>query len=339
MTLPTAIALVMLLALIAYCLSGGADFGGGVWDLLASGPQAKKQRSLIASAISPIWEANHVWLVLLVTLLFVCFPKAYTAISISLHIPLTLMLVGIVMRGAAFTFRSYGKPFEERARRWELVFAIASILTPIMLGITIASLATGRVRAPVATASFFQNYVSPWLAPFPLAVGFFTLCLFALLAAVYLILETQEQALREIFRRKALAACLAVGVLAMICFLLSRGEAPRIEMGLTQQWWSIPFQIVTGACAVGTFIFLWLRHYQWARLFAALQVGLIVCGWGFSQYPYLVIPQIKIQDAAPPAMLKPVLLALLLGVAVLIPSFLYLYRVFKGKRFEKVAGN
>jgi cytochrome d ubiquinol oxidase subunit II len=334
-TLPNAIALMMLLALIAYCLSGGADFGGGLWDLLASGPQAKKQRSLIASAISPIWEANHVWLILLVTLLFVCFPTAYVAISIALHIPLTLMLIGIVLRGAAFTFRSYGKPFAERARRWELVFAIASIMTPVMLGIILATLATGRVRAPAATASFFQNYVSPWLAPFPVTIGLFTLGLFALLAAVYLILESKEEAIREIFKRKALGAALVVGALAIISFFLSGGHAPRIEAGLTQQWWSLPFQMVTGISAVGTFTFLGLRRYQWARVFAILQVTLIVCGWALSQYPYLIVPIVKIQDAAPTAMLEPVLLALILGAALLIPSFFYLYRVFKGERFEK----
>jgi Cytochrome bd-type quinol oxidase, subunit 2 len=337
MSLADAIALFMLMALVAYCLSGGADFGGGLWDLLAFGNEAPRQRRLIANALSPIWEANHVWLIILVTLLFICFPKAFVTISIALHLPLTLMLIGIVLRGAAFTFRSYGKAESSRARHWEVIFAVASILTPIMLGIVLASLATGRVRAPLAAASFAQNYVWPWLAPFPIAIGVFALSLFALLAAVYLTVEAKDRSLREVFRRKALAAAFIVALLALGSYFLSAQVAPRIERGLSDRWWSLPLQATTGLAALVTIAALWRRCFSIARVAAVVQVALIVSGWAFSQYPYLIVPNLTLAAAAAPRqMLRPILAALLLGTAVLIPSFLYLYRIFKGEKAPEV---
>ena len=137
-------------ALILYTLTAGADFGGGVWDLLARGPRAADQRRVIAEAIAPIWEANHVWLILVVVLLFVCFPAAFAAISTALHIPLTLMLVGVVLRGSAFTFRAYDPKPGAGARRWSQVFAIASLITPITLGVTLGAVSGGFERDPVS---------------------------------------------------------------------------------------------------------------------------------------------------------------------------------------------
>ena len=200
MSLPDFVALLMLCALVVYCLSGGADFGGGLWDLLSFGKVAKAERRLISSALSPIWEANHVWLILIVTLLFTCFPKAFAAISIALHIPLTLMLIGIVMRGAAFTFRSYGNLDRPAAHRWGVVFAIASIITPIMLGASLATLSTGHIA--VSASGQVEDIQSwAWCRAFPLCVGFFTLSLFALLAAVYLTDESEIPSCRMRFAR------------------------------------------------------------------------------------------------------------------------------------------
>src|ERR1700675_2919270 len=184
--LPELIAGIMVLALNAYVLMGGADFGGGVWDLLATGPRRTKQRELIAKTIAPIWEANHVWLIVVVVTLFTAFPVAYGTIGTVLHLPLVLMLIGIVLRGSAFVFRSSGTGRNERWR-WGRVFAFSSVIPPVLLGVVIGALATGDVgeaAARVATGSFYAVYVAPWLAPFPIAVGLMALALFALFAAV-----------------------------------------------------------------------------------------------------------------------------------------------------------
>ena len=223
MPLETIIAGVMIAALVLYALLGGADYGGGVWDLFAFGPRARAQRRLIAEAISPVWEANHVWLILVIVILFTAFPPAFAAIATALHIPITLLLIGIVLRGAAFTFRTYDVQRDDVQRRWSLVFSIASIITPILLGTILGAIASGTIR--VENGSVTSGFFNSWLAPFPFAVGCFALALFAFLAAVYLTLETRERELQEGFRRRALASGVAVGLLALTVFMLAREGA------------------------------------------------------------------------------------------------------------------
>ncbi|HET9299390.1 MAG TPA: cytochrome d ubiquinol oxidase subunit II [Candidatus Polarisedimenticolaceae bacterium] len=328
MGLPDLLGGATLAALVLYALLGGADYGGGVWDLLARGPRASAQRDLIAHSIGPVWEANHVWLVLAVVLLFVCFPPAFARMGTELHIPLTLALVGIVLRGSAFTFRSYDLRHDEAQRRFGRVFAIASVGTPLLLGVVLGAIASGRL---VTSGSFAERFVQPWLAPFPLAVGAFALVLFAYLAAVYLTLETDDADLQEIFRRRALVSGLLAGVLALTVFLLAGSGAPTIRRGLASSPWTWPLQLATAAAALGALAGLAGRRFHLARLCAGTQVGLIVLGWGAAQYPRLIEPDLTLRGAAAPeATLRLVAWALLAGALVLIPSLLYLFKVFKG---------
>src|SRR5262249_8045876 len=161
---------------------GGADYGGGVWDLLATGPTADRQRQTIAKAIGPVWEANHVWLILAIVVLFTGFPRAFATISTYLHIPIVAVLIGIVMRGSAFVFRAYGSSDKRFQRVWGRTFAIASTVTPLFLGVIVGAITEGRM--PQGTGqSFAAAFVDPWLTPFSLAVGLFALVLFAFLAA------------------------------------------------------------------------------------------------------------------------------------------------------------
>src|SRR5262252_3395705 len=299
----------MIVSLTFYALLGGADFGGGVWDLLASGPRKQAQRELIAEAIGPVWEANHVWLILVVVLLFTAFPPAFAAIAIAMHIPLTLMLIGIVLRGSAFTFRSYDRRTDDAQRRWGRVFSMTSLITPVLLGVTVGAISSGRI--PSEYSDFASAFVSPWLAPFPFAVGFFALALFAFLAAVYLTVEAGDEALREDFRLRA----------------------PVIRHWLTRSWWTWPLQISTAVFAVGAIYALWKRKFRRARFCAAAQATLILWGWGAAQYPYLVAPDLTIYNSAAPAItLRLVWWALLAGSVLLFPSLYYLFRVFKGGR-------
>lgn len=319
----------ILVSLTFYALMGGADYGGGVWDLMAWGPRAKVQRELIAEAIGPIWEANHVWLILVIVVLFTAFPAAFAAIATALHIPLSLMLVGIVLRGSAFTFRSYDSKEDNVQRRWGRIFALASLITPVLLGVTVGAIASGDIHIKEGYPT--TGFISPWLAPFPLAVGVFALVLFAFLAAVYLTLETDDPDLREDFRRRALASALAVGGMALVVFLLSGTGAPVIRRGLSASRWTWPLQIATGVLAVGAIFALWTRRFRLARVCAVGQVTLILWGWALAQFPYLVEPDITIYNAAAaPATLRLLLAALVVGALLLFPSFYYLFRVFKG---------
>ena len=320
----------MLVSLILYALGGGADFGGGVWNMFATGPRKNRQRELITHAIGPIWEANHVWLILVVVLLFVAFPAAFAAITTALNIPLTAMLVGIVIRGAAFIFRNYGSPDGPWHRRWNRWFAIGSIMAPVMLGVCVGAIASGKMQVDASTGRVETDFISQWLAPFPLAVGCWTLSLFTFLAAVYLTNETNDPELQEDFRRRALIAGGFVAAMALASFLLSENGAPLIRAGLGKAWWSIPFHAWTGAVSVGALAAVWLRKYSLARPLAMLQIVLILSGWAFSQFPYLVEPNLTFANAsAPDSVLRVLLGALALGALLLFPSLYYLFRVFK----------
>jgi len=307
----------MLGALVLYALFGGADFGGGIWDLLASGPRTREQRALVERAIGPIWEANHVWLVLVVVTLFTGFPAAFAAISTRLFVPLTLLLVGIVLRGAAFTFRTYDIQRDEVQRRWGLVFSASSVLAPLMLGVAVGHIASGGA----GTFSLFS-----------LLTGLFAAGLFAFLAAVYLAVEA-EGALREDFRRRALGAGAAVFVLAAATAAASSFEAPQVFRGLTARAWSLPLHLTTGAAAVTALAALSARRFRLARLAAAAQVALIVLGWGASQYPVLLVPDLTLESASAPRATQVLLLwALGAGALVVFPCLYLLFRVFKGER-------
>ncbi len=321
---------VMMISLTLYALMGGADYGGGVWDLLAWGPRAKAQRELIAEAIGPIWEANHVWLILVIVVLFTGFPLAFAVIATALHIPLTLMLLGIVLRGSAFAFRTYGTKEDRTQRRWGRVFSIASLVTPLLLGTVLGAIASGQIRPKDRWV--VTDFVRPWLAPFPLAVGLFALVLFAFLAAVYLTLETEDPELQEDFRRRALASAFVVGPVALLVFLLSGTGAPLIRRGLSESWWTWPLQLSTAVFATGAILALWTRRFHMARFCAAGQITLILWGWGVAQFPYLIVPDITVFNAAAPAITLRLLLAALgSGALILFPSFYYLYRIFKGQ--------
>jgi len=326
--LETIIAGVMVASLVLYALLGGADYGGGVWDLFAFGKRAREQRVLIAEAIGPVWEANHVWLILVIVILFTAFPPAFATIATALHIPITLLLIGIVLRGTSFTFRSHDVQRDDVQRRWSLVFSIASIITPVLLGIILGAIASGTIRVEngVLSTGFFRS----WLAPFPFAVGFFALALFAFLAAVYLTLETQVRELQEDFRARGLVAGVAVGLLALIVFVLAEKGAPTVRAGISRTWWALGLHIFTAVFATGAFYALWTKKYRLARVCAASQVTLILLGWAFAQFPNLVEPDITITSAAaPPITLELLLIALVLGAVLLFPSYYYLFRIFK----------
>ena len=327
--LPNLLAAILALSLNAYVLFGGADFGGGVWDLLASGPRRSRQREVIAHAIGPIWEANHVWLILAIVLTFSCFPPVYARLGTVLHIPLTLMLVGIVLRGSAFTFRTYDSQHDAAQRRWGRIFASASVITPVLLGISIGAVASGRVGGTLE-GTFTERFVAPWLTPFALSVGLLSLALFAFLAAVFLTLESKDRDLCEDFRRRALGSGVAVFVASALVLLLSSEAAPLVRGGLIHSPWALPLHLATGISAIAVLAALWYRRYRLARLGVGLQVSLIFWGWPLAQYPYLLPPDFTIATtAAPDSTLRLTLIVLAVGGVVLLPSLWYLFQVFK----------
>ncbi len=319
------VAFFILSSLIIYALMGGADFGGGIWNLVACGPRAKRQREAIADAIAPIWEANHVWLILVIVLLFTGFPGGFAAIMTALNIPMTAMLLGIVLRGSAFVFRKYDL---KDKRRWNVLFAIASFLTPFFQGVILGALTTGQIR--VEQGHVVTGFMAGWLTPFALSCGIFALGLFAFLAATYLTLDTRDEPdLREDFRRRSLWSGLALAPIALAVFLTSRRGAPAMYHELTR-WWAPLLLVWTSLFSGAALIALWRQRFEVARFAAIGQVTLILLGWGLAQYPNLVTPDITVTNAAAPEFtLRLLVIALGFGAILLLPSLAYLFYVFK----------
>jgi cytochrome bd ubiquinol oxidase subunit II len=301
-----------------------------VWDLLARGATAERQRATIARAIGPVWEANHVWLIIAVVILFAGFPRAFSTVSILLHVPLVVALVGVVLRGSAFVFRAYGSEGQRQQRLWGRVFAIASTVTPLLLGTIVGAVTEGRLRF-VAGGTFSENFLRPWLTPFACAVGVFALVLFAFLAAVYLTLETDDEEVRAAFRTRALLSGIAVFALALTVLFLG---GPVVHDALLASWWAQPLHAATAVAAIAAFAALWTRAYRAARIAAAAQVMLILWGWALVQFPYAVRPALTLADAAAPPEVQVMLLTVIAGGgAILLPSLLFLFRLF-GPRGE-----
>ncbi|RKH02023.1 cytochrome d ubiquinol oxidase subunit II [Corallococcus carmarthensis] len=312
---------------VLYALLGGADFGGGVWDLLARGPRKAEQRALIAHAIGPVWEVNHVWLIVGLVLLFSGFPRAFAALSVALHVPLTLLVLGIVFRGTAFTFRAYDTRGDAVERRWGVVFSVASVVAPLLLGMCVGAVASDAIR--MQGHAVVSGFFASWLSPFALSVGALTLGLFVFLAAVYLTHEARTPELAEDFRRRALVTGGLLFPLALAVLLLSREGAPRVWTGLSQSSFALALHVGTAVAAVTAFALLWKRRFRAARVAAATQGGLIVLGWAVSQAPYLVYPHLTLQSAAAqPVVQRLLLVALGVGLVTVVPSLVLLFRVF-----------
>jgi len=328
--LEVVIAIFILLSLIVYALMGGADFGGGMWDLLAFGPRTKRQREAIADAIAPIWEANHVWLILVIVLLFTAFPRGFAAMMTALNIPMTAMLLGIVLRGSTFMFRKYDLKDDAVQRRWSTVFGVASFFTPFFQGVTLGALTTGHIH--VEQGRVLTGFMAGWLTPFALACGVFALGLFAFLAATYLTVDTRDEpGLQDDFRLRSLWSGLALAPIALVVFLTSKRGAPEMYHGLTQ-WWAPVLLAWTSLFAVVALVALWLRRFAAARLAAIGQVTLILVGWGLAQYPNLVTPDVTVTNAAAPEFtLRLLVIALGFGAILLLPSLAYLFHIFKGR--------
>ena len=320
----------LVLALIAYAVTGGADFGGGMWNLLATGPRAAAQRKAISKALGPIWEADHVWLILVVVILFTGFPRAFATIMTALHIPVTLMLVGIVLRGSAFIFGKYDTRTRKVQQGWSVMFGAASFLTPFVQGITLGALATGQIRVVngVVTTGFFSG----WLTLFAWACGLFALLLCGFLAAVYLTLDPEvAPEVHNDFRWRALWSGVALVPIALGVFFTAKTGAPDIFAGLTSGWGLLLMAITVGFAAA-SLLSLWARKFQIARLTAIAEVSLILAGWSLAQYPNLVIPDVTLANAAAPvATLRLLMIALCLGAIVLLPSLALLFYLFKGR--------
>ena len=313
----------VVLALVAYGVFGGADFGGGVWDFFANGPRKKEQRALIAKVMGPVWEANHVWLIFAVVLVFSCFPSAFAVLSVALFVPLHLALAGIVLRGASFVYRTYGPA--EQATRWGAIFGAASTITPLLLGASMGAVSSGNIRVSGTTVVSGQ---SAWVGVVPLVFALLALAVCAYQAAVFLCSESEGE-LQEDFRKHALVVGTFVVILSAITPLSLRASGSRLAESLLSLR-ALPVILLGVVASLTTGASLYLRRYAVARVASTIQLAALLVGWSLAQFPYLVYPSHTIENsAAPNTTLNFILLSTPIGMALLIPSLVFLYRVFR----------
>lgn len=318
-----AVAAVMFAAVTLYAVFAGADFGTGLWDILAG--NAKKgapMRRLIDRALGPVWEANHVWLIFVLVLLWSGFPRPFATIMRELAIPFWLVGLGIVLRGSGFAFRKFA-PTLQAARLAGIVFAGSSLVTPFFLGTIAGAIASGRV----GTGASDDEVI--WLSPTSLVGGALAVATCAFVAAVFLTEEADRGGdieLAEELRVKAFLTAAVTGAIALIGVLPLRNDAPTLFDGLTAR--GAPEIAISVVAGLATLWFLRRRRLRQARISAVVAVAAVVLGWGFGQYPWILVDSVTIADGAGhPATLTALLVAAAVAAVVVTPALVLLYRL------------
>ncbi len=317
------VAAVLLLALAAYAVFGGADFGAGFWDLTAGGPaRGQRARALIERSIGPVWEANHVWLIFVFVVTWTAFPEAYASIMLTLFVPLTIAALGIVLRGASFAFRKSVVTLRSR-RLFGAAFAASSVLVPYCMGAVAGGIASGRVPAGGKAG----DAVDSWLNPTSTVTGVLAVTAVAYLAAVYLVWEARRDGDTELtgyFRRRALVSAVVVAVVGAVGMVVLHGDAPYVFDGMTGR--ALPIVLVGVACGFGALVLLARDADRGARALAVLAVAGLVVAWGVAQWPYLLPESLTVSAAAAPSgTLKVLILNVVLAVLIVLPGFVLLY--------------
>src|SRR6266704_3866766 len=337
MTIADVLLSILWLALFIYTIFGGADFGAGMLELFAVGESGPRQETLIDESIGPVWESNHVWLIFLLVVFFTAFPPAFAAINVVLFIPLLLAVIGIVLRGSSFVFKTHGSI--QRSRNVKILsrtFSVASAMTPFFLALAAAAIASGVIHIQ-NKSQVVTNTGSDWLTPFTLTIGAMALTLCVTISAIYLTVEATSRGhsdLAEAFRRRGLIAGALTAVLGFLCLILSPSEAAFLWHGMLDK--AIPIVIVTMLVGVAAAAALWFRRYTWARVLIVAEVAFLLLSWGVSQYPYIIPPDVTAANASSPQETQVFLLVgIIIALIIVVPSLWFLFYVFKLKKVTK----
>jgi cytochrome bd ubiquinol oxidase subunit II len=330
-----AVAVVLWTGATMYAVFGGADFGAGLWSLLAGTAQrARRPRELIDWAIGPVWEVNHVWLIFVLVVLWTGFSSAFEAVFSTLFIPLSLVALGIVLRGSGFAFHKTARRSRGRVAA-EALFGAASLLTPFFMGTVLGAIAGGRV--PVGNAA--GDAVTSWLNPLSLLIGALFLATSAYLSAVFLVSDArraQAPDLERYFKTRALLAAVVTGALAAGGLVLLNSDAKFVFDGLTGD--ALPLVILSLVCGLGVLVLLLRDVRRGARPLAIGAVAAMIWGWGVAQNPYLLPQKLTItQAAAPSATLTTILIIFGVAVVLVLPSIGLLFTLVQRNLVEETS--
>ena len=327
-----AVAVVLLAVIAAYALFSGADFGGGIWDLLAGGARhGAVPRAAIDASVTPVWEGNHVWIIFGLVIMWTAFPPAFAAIMTALFTPLALSLLGIFLRGVGFAFRHEAERLNMQRLNGAL-FAASSLMAPFFLGTVIGAVATGAV--PAAPSG---QVLSAWTSPTALVTGALFVATCAYIAAIYLVADSERRKQPEMvryFSYRAIAAGVLSGVLAAVNLLLMRTSSPYIFDRLVGP--ALPLVVVSVVAGIAALVLVVLRRIQSMRIAAGLAVAAVVAGWGWAQYPWLLPGSLTLQaGSAPSATLWAELAVAGLAVLFVLPAFAWLYWLQQHGRLQE----
>jgi cytochrome d ubiquinol oxidase subunit II len=324
--LPEICAGLVILGVTAYAVLGSADFGAGFWDLTAGGAErGGRLRGMVQRSMSPVWEANHVWLIFVLVIVWTAFPVAFGSLMSTLSIPLFLAALGVIFRGMAFALRGQAATINE-ARVLGAVFALSSVIIPFFLGAAIGGIASGRVVVGNAAGDLIES----WVNPTSIALGVVAILSGAYLAAVFLAGDAGRAGqpdLVEAFRTRALGAGVVTGAVAIGSLFVVRSDARALYDGLTSGDGLIAVA-VSAAAGFATLALVVARRFGPARLTAAAAVGAMIVGWALAQDPYLLPPELTLAEAAASdATLTALVISVGLGMLLLVPALWWLYRL------------
>jgi cytochrome d ubiquinol oxidase subunit II len=321
-----------LVGLALYTILGGADFGAGIWELTAGrGPEAEEIRDHAHHSIGPVWEANHVWLIFVLTVLWTAYPVAFASTVSGLSLPLLIAAVGIVLRGTTYALRS-GTFSRLETRRIDTAFAIASLLTPFALGAAVGAIAAGRIHVGNAAGDLLTN----WLHPVSIVVGALAVAAAAYLAAVFLAADAVrigDDALARRFRTRALIAGTIAGAIAVAGLIVIEADVPRLWSRLSGTP-GLPALILSLAAGCGTLALVWARRYEAARVGAAIAVAATIAGWALAQNPIFLPGLTVARAAAPHDTLVLIVIAVLAGAIIVLPSLGFLFSLVLRGHFD-----
>lgn len=332
MSLAVVVAAGLFVGVLAYALFGGADFGSGFYDLTAGGSaRGAELRTLVDHSIGPVWEANHVWLIYVLVTWWTAFPETFAAAMSTLILPMLLALLGIVLRGASFAFRKYAATLGQ-ARLFGAVFAISSVITPFFLGTVAGGIASGRVPA----AGRGDLWTS-WLNPTSVFGGLIAVGTCAFLAGTFLCADARrsgQQTLAEQLRWRTLAVGAVTGTVVFAALIPIQGDAPTLADGLQNR--AAPLVVVSALFGIATLVLVGIRRFAVARVAALVAVAAVVMGWGVGQYPWLLVDEVTIVEAAgAPATLEALLVAVGLAAVVVLPALGYLYKLTQSESWSR----
>ncbi|CAL2082670.1 cytochrome d ubiquinol oxidase subunit II [Tenacibaculum sp. 190524A02b] len=320
-------------SLLLYVLLGGADFGAGIIELFSSKKNQDITKKTVYRVMGPVWEANHIWVIILIVILWIAFPKYYKIMVTSLHIPITLMLLGITLRGVAFVFRHYDAYVDESQRIYNWLFRISSLITPIFLGMVFGGMVSSKIIiVDETTRSFSEAYITPWLNTFSILVGLFFASLCAFLSAVLLIGEANDEGY-PVYVRKAKTATIVVVIMGFIT--ISYGYLNKLPFvnGIITDKLSIGLIILSAICLIPLWYFVKKGSRIISRTFAGLQVVLIIAVAIIPHFPNsLLIKNGSLnlfESMAPSSVINVLGISLLIGSAIILPGLFHLLKSFK----------